>query len=473
MILTGLVVGGVLGVVMQRGRFCVTAMIRDIFMQRSWRTFVALLIVISIHAVGLAALTSTGVIAPDYNTFAPGAVVVGGFLFGLGIILAGGCASGTWYRSAEGLVGSWIALAMYALSAAMMKTGALAGFNDWMKSWDTGLTTLPEVFGISAWWFAIAISVLTFILVRHFRAQDAKSPQVARLGNQPTWKRPLSLYTAGALVGLIGVIAWPLSAATGRNNGLGITTPTANTLQYSVTGENSYIDWGVMLVLGLLVGAFIAAKATGEFRIRVPDATTAVRSVAGGLLMGVGASLAGGCTVGNGMVETSLFSFQGWVALLFIAVGIGVGAKFWLKPAKTTQTKTTTQATSNSAPTAVGNPAANFVGVQAVNMLSLDTTTATRDLGDGYFALDSLGAVCPFPLLEAKDAIADLAPGQHLVIDFDCTQGTETIPQWAADDGHEVTDFHETGEASWQITIQKGEPAKTSSSARSSSSISS
>lgn len=468
MILTGLVVGVVLGVVMQRGRFCVTGMIRDIFMQRSWRTFVALLIVISIHAVGLAALTSAGVISPDYNTFAPGAVVVGGFLFGLGIILAGGCASGTWYRSAEGLVGSWIALAMYALSAAMMKTGVLSGFNDWMKSWDTGLTTLPEAFGISAWWFAMAISILTIILVRHFRAQNVKAPQVARLGNRPMWKRPLPLYTAGALVGLIGVLAWPLSAATGRNNGLGITTPTANSLQYSVTGDNSYIDWGVMLVLGLLVGAFIAAKGTGEFRIRVPDATTAVRSVAGGLLMGVGASLAGGCTVGNGMVETSLFSFQGWVALVFIAVGIGVGAKFWLKPAKPAKT---TKATGSASPVP-GNPAANFVGVQAVNMLSLDTITQTRDLGDGYFALDSLGAVCPFPLLEAKDAMAELASGQHLVIDFDCTQGTETIPQWAVDDGHEVTDFRETGEASWKITIQKG-PAVKASSARSSSSISS
>src|SRR5699024_6094068 len=139
-ILPGLVVVVVVGVVMQRGGFCVTGMIRDILMHRSWRTFVALPVVISVHALVLAALDAAGVISPDYNAFAPGAVVVGGFLFGLGIILAGGCASGTWYRSAEGLVGSWIALAMYALSAAMMKTGVLSGFNDWMKSWDTGLT---------------------------------------------------------------------------------------------------------------------------------------------------------------------------------------------------------------------------------------------------------------------------------------------------------------------------------------------
>ncbi|WP_229577844.1 sulfurtransferase TusA family protein [Kocuria rhizophila] len=78
------------------------------------------------------------------------------------------------------------------------------------------------------------------------------------------------------------------------------------------------------------------------------------------------------------------------------------------------------------------------------------------DLGDGYYALDSLGAVCPFPLIEAKDVMQTLQTGDHLVIDFDCTQATEAIPQWAATDGHEVTDFVEKGDASWQITLKKG-----------------
>lgn len=79
-----------------------------------------------------------------------------------------------------------------------------------------------------------------------------------------------------------------------------------------------------------------------------------------------------------------------------------------------------------------------------------------KDLGDGYWALDSLGAVCPFPLIEAKDVMKTLQSGDHLVIDFDCTQATEAIPQWAATDGHEVTDFVEKGDASWQITLRKG-----------------
>ena len=93
MLITGLVLGTVLGYVMQRGRFCVTGMLRDIFTLKTWRGFVALLVVIAVHAVGLAALTSLGAITPEVDDFAPFAVVIGGFLFGVGIVLAGGCAS--------------------------------------------------------------------------------------------------------------------------------------------------------------------------------------------------------------------------------------------------------------------------------------------------------------------------------------------------------------------------------------------
>ncbi len=500
MILTGLVLGALLGIVMQRGRFCVTGMLRDIFLQRSWRTFTALLVVITVHAVGLAALTSLGVISPDYPSFMPLAVVVGGFMFGVGIILAGGCASGTWYRSGEGLVGSWIALAMYALSASAMKTGVLKDVNSGMKQWDTGLTTIPDALGVSPWLFVIVLAAVTGVMVRHFLNREKNTVKPARLNGRPAWKKPLHVYTAGALVGLIGVIAWPLSAATGRNDGLGITTPTANLLNFLVTGADGKLDWGVMLVLGILVGSFIAAKATGEFRVRVPDATTTVRSIAGGLLMGVGAALAGGCTVGNGMVQTSLFTFQGWIALLFIALGVGAATRIWLKPtvaqpatgadgtystaesldhtvdapapddnsidaAPTARPLATDTAAHDAVPTA-GAPRTSgadvFSGLSAaptalmVRNPGAAASSKLKDLGDGYWALDSLGAVCPFPLIEAKDVMKTLQSGDHLVIDFDCTQATEAIPQWAATDGHEVTDFVEKGDASWQITLRKG-----------------
>lgn len=69
--------------------------------------------------------------------------------------------------------------------------------------------------------------------------------------------------------------------------------------------------------------------------------------------------------------------------------------------------------------------------------------------------LEAAGLVCPFPLVEAKDAMAKLNKGDGLIIEFDCTQATEAIPQWAAEEGYEVTEFEQIGDAKWTITIIK------------------
>lgn len=61
--------------------------------------------------------------------------------------------------------------------------------------------------------------------------------------------------------------------------------------------------------------------------------------------------------------------------------------------------------------------------------------------------LEVMGQVCPFPLIEAKKAIEEIQPGDDLVIHFDCTQATESIPRWAAEAGHTVTNFEQLDEA--------------------------
>ncbi|VEB97731.1 Uncharacterized conserved protein [Cedecea lapagei] len=70
--------------------------------------------------------------------------------------------------------------------------------------------------------------------------------------------------------------------------------------------------------------------------------------------------------------------------------------------------------------------------------------------------LDVVSLVCPFPLIEAKAAMDELNSGDELVIDFDCTQATESIPQWAAEEGHSISDYQQVGDASWSITVKKG-----------------
>ena len=71
------------------------------------------------------------------------------------------------------------------------------------------------------------------------------------------------------------------------------------------------------------------------------------------------------------------------------------------------------------------------------------------------YELKSLGLVCPFPLIEAKEKMETLEAGDVLKIEFDCTQGTEAIPRWAAEAGHQVTHYEQIGDAAWAITIVK------------------
>ena len=66
--------------------------------------------------------------------------------------------------------------------------------------------------------------------------------------------------------------------------------------------------------------------------------------------------------------------------------------------------------------------------------------------------LETGGLVCPFPLIDAKKKMAELATGDELLIAFDCT---ESIPNWAADNDYPVTRFEQVGPASWEIVVQK------------------
>ena len=100
------------------------------------------------------------------------------------------------------------------------------------------------------------------------------------------------------------------------------------------------------------------------------------------------------------------------------------------------------------------NPATTLVQSPVSPDLDAVTPVATLEGGRRY-QLNTVGQVCPFPLVEAKQAIKQLEPGDELVIDFDCTQATDSIPHWAAAAGYPVTNFEQVGDASWTITVQK------------------
>lgn len=332
MLITGLICGALLGFVMQRGRFCLTGGFRDMYIAKDNRMFYALLIAIAIQSVGVYTLIQLGAFEFTAGTFSWLAVIVGSFVFGIGIILAGGCATGTWYRAGEGLLGSWIALFGYMAMSAIMKTGPLKPASASIQSVQSSSNSIAGTTGISVWiLIGILVLFVVGIVIKEFKKPKVFIPQMkpkrTGLAHLLFEKRWHPFFTA-ALIGLIAILAWPLSVATGRVAGLGITTPSANILQFLVTGDQAFINWGVFLVLGIFLGSYIAAKASGEFRFRMPDAKTGIRSFMGGNLMGVGASLAGGCSIGNGLVMTAMMTWQGWIGLIFMILGTWTASYF-------------------------------------------------------------------------------------------------------------------------------------------------
>jgi uncharacterized membrane protein YedE/YeeE len=340
--LSGLIIGALLGFILQRARFCMTGGFRDIYLTRDHTLLYAFLIAISIPAVGVYFLTETGALTLSVKSISLIGVIGGSLLFGVGIILAGGCATGTWYRAAEGLIGSWIALLFYMLSAATVKYGVLADTYKEINGYTAINNSMAQTLNIpQGLLIVILVVITTFLVIKHLRKPRIKVPTLPaqRTGIlHVLFEKRWHPFVAGAAVGLLAFAAWPLSSESGRIGGLGITTPSANIIQFLLTGNAGLIDWGVFLVLGIFLGSFIAAKGSKEFKWRVPSSNIIISSTVGGILMGVGAGFAGGCTIGNGLTNTSIMMWQGWLGLVFTIIGVWITSYFvYVRPrSKTT-----------------------------------------------------------------------------------------------------------------------------------------
>ena len=210
----------------------------------------------------------------------------------------------------------------------------------------------------------------------------------------------------GVLLGFLAIAAWVLSTAAGRNGGLGITTPSAKIVTFLTTGDVTLVDWSVMLVLGILVGSFIAAKLTGEFRWRVPDAGTILRSAGGGVAMGVGA-LAGSSPSATPWWRPACSALQ-LVCLGRDHVGTWVRPRIPGAPTEEPPPRTPAPSPPPLTPPDPHRP----------------RRPAPRRTPSACLRLGRRTAPCaPSPLIDAKNAMQQLNSGDDLIIGFDCTPG--------------------------------------------------
>lgn len=356
-VVSGLVVGLAAGVVLQRGRFCMNSAFRDTIFIQDFTFLKASLIALLVAMVGANLLEDIGQIEQlRRQVFAPVGNIVGGYIFGLGIVLAGGCGSGIWFRVGEGLVSAFFTVLGFAIAIMASQTGILSPLVRYLRRFQVGVDEdgamtmdgdeimeeatlynifgIDEVFGIPFKW--IVIVVLIAISLPWLFKEKFPSP---RKGFRPD--------VTGVLIGLLIVVAWWASELWGGGaRGVSYTGPTAELFRgitnlnflakdfYTnpdlldmydeldlVRPRSNGFTWSAFLVLGTPIGAYLSARGLKEFKWVVPDAPTMVKVFLGGLIMGFGAVLGGGCNVGHGLTGFSTLALSSIVATLFIILG--------------------------------------------------------------------------------------------------------------------------------------------------------
>ena len=380
------------GFVLQRSRFCFASAFRDLFLFGSSATMKGILAGMAVAAVGFTLLQSKmvarpglGIVPPEAHVFPLGPhLIVGGLLFGVGMVLAGGCVSGTLYRMGEGY------LASYASFAGILVGLALAA-HSWNFWWERSIRPgamvwLPERLGyagalavtllaLAAVWLVLEVKeaggagLLPVVaaasrregppagpggaLVRpsgqaqhdpagpHAKAGAARVrlSQLARQVFKDGWP-PM---VGGVLLGVLNVYVYlahmPLGVtgelsrwAVGLSRLVGLAPPPLQGADQLpgctlVMGGSALLSHSLMLDLGLIAGSLLAAVLAGEFRLRRAPRRRWVQSGSGGVLMGYGAGIAGGCTIGAFFSAIPSLGLNGWLFGLSLLAGAGAGTR--------------------------------------------------------------------------------------------------------------------------------------------------
>jgi uncharacterized membrane protein YedE/YeeE len=322
--LQGLLVGIIFGVLLQRSRLCFNSAIRDVKMTKDNYLMKMAFLAILIETIGFQLVAQLGLIKLNPLPFIPLAQIIGGFLFGMGMVLAGGCASGITYRIGEGYVTAFVAAIFFGITAAAVRGGPLQIVNKWFGKPITTTNnpsnvysatdgkvnlTLANLLNVNPWIIAIIFALLLLVVILVWKTTERKVT-----GLNWIW--------GGILVGLTGIIAY-LSQ---KIYALGITGGWINLLR-TTTGNLDLskgvpYNWIGMEVFGIIIGAFIGALLSKEFKLRMPkDPKTFVQVALGGIIMGFGAGVAQGCNIGHILSGLPHLAISSIVFTIFVIVG--------------------------------------------------------------------------------------------------------------------------------------------------------
>lgn len=364
--------GLIYGVLQQWGRFCFASAWRDLIMFKVTRMFVGIMIafmglsIISafLHAFGLHSYTSSPMGLHE---------LIGGALFGLGMVFAGGCATGTLYKTGEGNLASLTVLFSLAFSQALFVAYL---FDD---LWNNYIQYQPRIFlpdyfyqfgmasyFISAFLMGVLIPLILLAITYVIAGRESEDEKLSLRGFWGMITRSKRTSIAGLLIGVVAAIQVfvqnELSRYFGFENFGEVLTSMGRITEVSAQGTvfdpkywyittqeaqmgawileklgldmRSNLFFGVsngipdlwhnpplLLSFGIILGAMAMSLYSNEFKLKIPQKDQFVQAIIGGTLMGVGARIALGCNIGGFFTRAAFGNPGGWI--FFIGMGIG------------------------------------------------------------------------------------------------------------------------------------------------------
>lgn len=349
------VVAVVMGAIANKTNFCTMGAVSDWVNMGDTGRLRAWLLAMAVAILGVAALTATGLAGIGNSTFPPYRTpnfawlryLLGGLMFGIGMTLASGCGNKTLVRIGGGNLKSLIVLVIAALCAYLMLWTEFyaTAFNPWIAATTVDLgksgmssQAVSEFFGSGT-----AAQVATGAAIGLALAGFAFASKEFR----GSFDNVLS----GLVIGLAVVIGWyltagPMGVAWKEWAELADTVPSRVEVQsftfispmgdgvrYLMSpGNFANINFGITALIGVIVGSFLYALLSGNFRLEwFASGGDFANHALGAVLMGIGGVLSMGCTIGQAITGVSTLAMGSFLTFFAIVAGAAATMKvqYW------------------------------------------------------------------------------------------------------------------------------------------------
>jgi hypothetical protein len=283
----------------------------------------------------------TGLVSPVGTS-----VLFGAFIFGIGMQLGGGCASGTLYTVGGGSTRMLLTLAFFIVGS----TIGAAHFHWWAALPNIGPVSLVTLWGP---WTALAVHLAVFAAIAALTVVLEKRRHGGLVTDGPAPRQGLARFLRGPWPIVAGAVAlailnfvtlalsgrpWGITAAFALwGSKIAATTGIADVASWpywqnpanaKALGSSVLADVTSVMDFGIIVGALLAASLAGRFAPvwRIP-LRSAAAAIVGGLLLGYGARLAYGCNIGAYFSGIASGSLHGWLWLVAAFAGNVIGTR--------------------------------------------------------------------------------------------------------------------------------------------------